>query len=74
MYPLRKHTIEMVFVEDKEKHCLRFTWERWLKKNRHRTSMLIAGHNLKNGTAEKEIPFIFKLNTLILEVSEFSFL
>lgn len=47
IYPLRKQTIERVFAEDKENHCLRFTRERGLKKNRHRTSMIFACHNLE---------------------------
>lgn len=47
IYPLRKETIERVFADAKENHCLRFTRERGLKKNRHRTSMIFACHNLE---------------------------
>lgn len=47
IYPQRKETIERVFADDKENHGLRFTRVRGLKKNRHRSSMIFACHNLE---------------------------
>ena len=47
IYPQRKQTIERVFADDKERHCLRFTRVRGLKKNRHNASILFACHNLE---------------------------
>ena len=46
-YPLRKQTIERVFGDAKENHCLRFTRLRGLKKNQHQALMIFACHNLK---------------------------
>ena len=47
IYPQRKQTIERVFADDKERHCLRFTRVRGLKKNRHNASIIFACHNLE---------------------------
>lgn len=47
IYPKRKETIERVFADDKENHCLRFTRVRGLKKNRHGATMIFACHNLQ---------------------------
>ena len=47
IYPQRKETIERVFADDKERHCLRFTRIRGLKKNRHNAMILFACHNLE---------------------------
>ena len=47
IYPQRKETIERVFAEDKENHCLRYTRVRGLKKNRHVGSIIFTCHNLE---------------------------
>lgn len=47
IYPRRKETIERVFADDKENHCLRFTRVRGLKKNGHQAALIFACHNLK---------------------------
>lgn len=47
IYPKRKETIERVFADDKENHCLRFTRLRGLKKNSHGATMIFACHNLQ---------------------------
>lgn len=47
IYPLRKQTIERVFADDKENHCLRFTRLNGLNKNRHQASIIFTSHNLK---------------------------
>ena len=53
IYPLRKQTIERVFADGKENHCLRYTRLRGLKKNRHQALVIFACHNLKKmGLAE----------------------
>jgi transposase len=46
-YKLRKSTIERAFAEGKEKHGLRFTRFRGLKKNRDYRSLLYACQNIK---------------------------
>lgn len=46
IYPRRKETIERVFADGKENHCLRYTRVRGLKKNRHVGSIIFACHNL----------------------------
>ena len=47
LYPKRKETIERVFGDCKELHCLRYTRLRGLKKNSHNATMIFACHNLK---------------------------
>lgn len=47
IYPMRKQTIERVFADDKENHCLRFTRLRGLDKNRHNAAIIFSCHNLK---------------------------
>ena len=47
IYPKRKETIERVFADDKENHCLRFTRIRGLKKNGHQAALIFACHNLQ---------------------------
>lgn len=47
IYGKRKETIERVFADDKERHCLRFTRVRGLEKNRHNALILFACHNLE---------------------------
>jgi transposase len=47
IYPQRKETIERVFADDKENHCLRYTRVRGLKKNRHVGSVIFTCHNLE---------------------------
>ena len=47
IYPMRKNTIERVFAEDKENHCLRFTRLKGLNKNRHNAAIIFSCHNLK---------------------------
>ena len=47
IYPKRKETIERVFADGKENHCLRFTRVRGLKKNHHGGTMIFACHNLQ---------------------------
>lgn len=47
IYPTRKETIERVFADCKEKHCLRYTRVKGLDKNRNNTSMVFACHNFK---------------------------
>lgn len=46
IYPRRKETIERVFAENKERHNLRYTRVRGLKKNQFQATMLFACHNL----------------------------
>ncbi|MCH4206015.1 MAG: transposase [Solobacterium sp.] len=46
IYPQRKETIERVFADDKENHCLRYTIVRGIKKNRHVGSIIFTCHNL----------------------------
>lgn len=46
IYPLRKETIERVYADCKEKHCLRFTRVRGLKKNQHESLIIFGCHNL----------------------------
>jgi transposase/transcription elongation factor Elf1 len=47
IYPQRKESIERVFADDKENHCLRYTRVRGLKKNRHVGSIIYTCHNLE---------------------------
>jgi len=47
IYPKRKETIERVFADCKEQHCLRYTRVRGLEKNRVNSTMIFASHNLK---------------------------
>ena len=47
IYPQRKQTIERVFADAKENHCLRYTRLRGLKKNQHQALIIFACHNLK---------------------------
>ena len=47
IYPKRKETIERVFADDKENHCLRFTRLRGLKKNGHQAALIFSCHNLQ---------------------------
>ena len=47
LYPKRKETIERVFADDKENHCLRFTRIRGLKKNSHQAALIFTCHNLQ---------------------------
>ena len=47
IYPKRKETIERVFADDKENHCLRYTRIRGLKKNGHQAALIFACHNLQ---------------------------
>jgi transposase len=47
IYPQRKETIERVFADDKENHCLRYTRVRGLEKNRHVGSVIFTCHNLE---------------------------
>ena len=46
IYPLRKETIERVYADCKEKHGLRFTRLRELKKNQHESLIIFGCHNL----------------------------
>ena len=71
IYPKRKETIERVFADGKENHCLRFTRVRGLKKNHHVGAMIFACHNLQKlgkwkWKKEKNIPLSSKLLTLFL--------
>ncbi len=47
MYPNRKQSIERVFADGKEKHGLRYTRLKGLKKNQHQIMMIFGCHNLK---------------------------
>ena len=47
LYPKRKETIERVFGDCKELHCLRYTRLCGLRKNSHNATMIFACHNLK---------------------------
>ena len=47
LYPKRKETIERVFADDKENHCLRYTRVRGLRKNSHQAALIFACHNLQ---------------------------
>ena len=47
IYPLRKQTIERVFADGKENHCLRFTRLKGLKKNQNQVLIIFAMSNLK---------------------------
>lgn len=46
IYPLRKETIERVYADCKEKHGLRFTRLRGLKKNQQESLIIFGCHNL----------------------------
>lgn len=46
IYPLRKETIERVYADCKEKHCMRFTRLRGLRKNQHESLIIFGCHNL----------------------------
>ena len=46
IYPKRKESIERVFGDCKEKHNLRFTRLRGLRKNSHQAVLIFACHNL----------------------------
>ena len=46
-YPKRKETIERIFGDCKEQHCLRYTRVRGLEKNKNNATMIFACHNLK---------------------------
>ena len=46
IYPLRKETIERVYTDCKEKHGLRFTRIRGLKKNQQESLIIFGCHNL----------------------------
>lgn len=46
IYPLRKETIERVYADCKEKHGLRFTRVRGLKKNQQESLIIFGCHNL----------------------------
>lgn len=46
IYPLRKETIERVYADCKEKHGLRFTRIRGLKKNQQESLIIFGCHNL----------------------------
>lgn len=50
IYKRRKETIERVFAEGKEKHCLRYTRYRGLKKNKDMRALLYACLNIKKLT------------------------
>ena len=68
IYPLRKETIERVFADGKENHCLRYTRVRGLEKNRHVSSIIFASHNLikignwkwKNQQKRRQFPLFSK--------------
>ena len=47
VYPIRKQSIERVFADGKEKHGLRYTRLKGLKKNQHQILMIFGCHNLK---------------------------
>jgi hypothetical protein len=47
IYPKRKETIERVFADDKENHCLRFTRIMGIKKNGQQAALIFACHNLQ---------------------------
>lgn len=46
IYPLRKETIERVYADCKERHGLRFTRLRGLKKNQQESLIIFSCHNL----------------------------
>ena len=46
-YPKRKETIERIFGDCKEQHCLRYSRVRGLEKNKNNATMIFACHNLK---------------------------
>ena len=50
IYKQRQETIERVFAEGKEKHCLRYTRYRGLKRNRDMRALLYACLNIKKLT------------------------
>ncbi len=47
IYNKRKETIERIFADCKESHCLRFTRLRGLNKNQHQVLNIFSCHNLK---------------------------
>ena len=47
IYPKRKETIERVYAECKEKHGLRFSRVKGLKRNQHESQLIFACHNLE---------------------------
>ncbi|MBR4610748.1 MAG: transposase [Erysipelotrichaceae bacterium] len=47
LYPRRKQTIERVFGDCKENHCLRYTRIRGLRKNSHQAAIIYSCLNLK---------------------------
>ena len=47
IYNKRKETIERIFADCKESHCLRFTRLRGLNKNQHQVLDIFSVHNLK---------------------------
>ena len=76
IYPKRKQTIERVFGDAKENHCLRYTRLRGLKKNQHQALIIFACHNLKKmglwdwKYKEKYFDFSFSQGFLIKLFSE----
>lgn len=46
IYPLRKETIERVYADCKEKHCLRYTRVKGIKRNQHESLIIFSCHNL----------------------------
>ena len=46
-YPKRKQTVEKIFGDCKEHHCLRYTRVRGLEKNSNQALLIFACHNLK---------------------------
>ena len=46
IYPLRKETIERVYADCKEKHGLRFTRLRGLRKNQYESLIIFGCYNL----------------------------
>lgn len=62
IYKIRKESIERVFGECKEKHNLRFTRLRGLRKNKHQGELIFACHNLRKmaGWLWKDRPVFIK--------------
>ncbi|WP_257607909.1 transposase, partial [Thomasclavelia cocleata] len=62
IYRIRKESIERVFGECKEKHNLRFTRLRGLRKNKHQGELIFACHNLRKmaGWLWKDRPVFIK--------------
>ena len=70
-YKKRKETIERVFAEAKERHCLRYTNYRGLAKVTMHVALIFSCLNLKKLARRKGYLFIFFL-FLLLKVKKMS--